>query len=645
MEEAEMPRETDIHAGIARPDSNVWEEAMQTVMATAEGTGSRLSVPPTPPPKDTNLPRPKPLNTTQRLSTNNSGVAKTIRSFPRLAPLGMNPPTRPGTAKTEASRAEPAATTQSRLVGSTKRLSWSSYTTSKRTVKYGKGKYSNIELNPQPSDDPEDPLNWPQWRKELNLVALLLMVSLTGVMKTAFVSVNHLIIAGGYGVSYAAAAALTGVPLVVSAITGFASLMAARIWGKRPLYLASLLLMFIGVTWNTNVATSYGQCMAARIFQGLGWGAFDTLVMSSIYDTYFEHERSLRVAVYSIISMATTWGPPILGGVVSSSAEGFGLQFSVLSAFFVVAVPLMVLGAPETVFDRSLRMAQTPATGATYNKPLPLAKGRVFSAENFKGYMTKLKPVVFTTDQPYGATILQVPRALIAPTTILLFLVTCLPASTLWGLIFSLAHLFSYPPFKPTTISLGTLVTGPFLLGTATTAIFALWANWHTKFSITHHNTIAVSAGSALAFIALVTFGMQGSTLSLAVVSLLLALLAAATSILDATTRPLIRRSTAFTSSNLGVALRNTADMDACLGILRTLFAGVFVIAIPSAVGDWDGMKGVCLGIGVAQIILDAVVAGIWLFWHEAVARMDGRIMRLVDLDGLRRMGSFFDTD
>lgn len=85
--------------------------------------------------------------------------------------------------------------------------------------------------------------------------------------------------------------------------------------------------------------------------------------------------------------------------------------------------------------------------------------------------------------------------------------------------------------------------------------------------------------------------------------------------------------------------------MDACLGILRTLFAGVFVIAIPSAVGDWDGMKGVCLGIGVAQIILDAVVAGIWLFWHEAVARMDGRIMRLVDLDGLRRMGSFFDTD
>lgn len=463
-------------------------------------------------------------------------------------------------------------------------------------------------------------------------------------MKTAFVSVNHLL-SDGYGVSYTSVAALTGVPLMLSANTGFASLVAARIWGKRPLYLASLLLMFIGVTWNTNVATSYSQCMAARIFQGLGWGAFDALVISSIYDTYFEHERSLRVAVYSTISMATIWGPPVLGGIISRTSAGFDLQFTVLSAFFVVAVPLMVLGAPETAFDRSYNMTQTPATGTSYSRSLPLAHRKVFSIENMKGYATKLKPLVFTSVRPYSATILQAPRAFIAPTTLLLFLVTFLPAATFWGISSSLSLLFSPQPFSLTTTGLGTLVTGPFLLGTITTAMFALWAKWHARFNIIHHNTIAVSVGSVLAFIVLITFGIQGSNVSLVMVSFLLGLLAAATSILAATARPLIRRSTAFTSSNLGVALRNTADMDACLGIWRTLFAGIFVIAIPSAVGDREGLKGTCLGLGVAQVIVGAVVAGIWWFWHEAIARMDGRVMRLVDLDGLRRMGSFFDTD
>lgn len=109
---------------------------------------------------------------------------------------------------------------------------------------------------------------------------------MTGVMKTAFLTVNSEL-AENYVVSYTAVAALTGVPLMLSAITGFASLIAARIWGKRPLYLISLVLLFIGVAWSTNVATSYGQCMTARVFQGLGWGAFDTLVMGSIHDTYF----------------------------------------------------------------------------------------------------------------------------------------------------------------------------------------------------------------------------------------------------------------------------------------------------------------------------------------------------------------------
>jgi len=113
-----------------------------------------------------------------------------------------------------------------------------------------------------------------------------MLVSITGVTKTMFMTVNAQV-AEAFLVSYTAVAALTGIPLILSALTGMICLVASRICGKRPLYLVSLLFVFIGTVWGTNVASSYTQCMAARIFQGLGWGAFDTLILGSIQDTYF----------------------------------------------------------------------------------------------------------------------------------------------------------------------------------------------------------------------------------------------------------------------------------------------------------------------------------------------------------------------
>lgn len=128
--------------------------------------------------------------------------------------------------------------------------------------------------------------NWPQWKKELNFVALLMTAGLVGGMKTAYVSVNS-VLAVRFNVSYTAVASLTAVPLVISAFTGLFSVVASKIWGKRPVYLVSMVLIFIGAIANMAAGNSFGGCMAGRVFQGLGWGAFDTLILGSIQDTYF----------------------------------------------------------------------------------------------------------------------------------------------------------------------------------------------------------------------------------------------------------------------------------------------------------------------------------------------------------------------
>lgn len=112
------------------------------------------------------------------------------------------------------------------------------------------------------------------------------MACLIGAMKTALVAVNDLL-STRYNVSYTWIAALTAAPLMVSAVTGAISSVAAKLLGKRPVYLVSAALIFAGCLWNMTAESSYGSCMGARVMQGLGWGAFDTLVMETIQDTFY----------------------------------------------------------------------------------------------------------------------------------------------------------------------------------------------------------------------------------------------------------------------------------------------------------------------------------------------------------------------
>lgn len=382
----------------------------------------------------------------------------------------------------------------------------------------------------------------------------------------------------------------------------------------------------------------------------------------------------------------TTWGPPLIGGVASQGSVGFSLQPTILSAFFVVAVPAISLGAPETAFNRSLAFPETPATATSqFKASLPPTTLRSLSLETIADYVVKLKPYAYHS--PADLTILlQAPRAFITPTATLLAIVSILPHASLWGLVASISLLFSPLPFDLNPATIGALFLAPFLLSAAAVALPALAPRWQTRFTPKTH-MLALAAGTALAFIGILTFGLHlndamtpppqpepslsptpdtitpttsptpppispfalnylAPRANLPALSFLLGLLAAGASLLDATAPPLIRASTSFTSANLASATRNTADMTAAVTCWRAVAAGAFVIGVPNAVWWWDGLRGFCLAVGVVQVVVAAVVGAVWWLWGEGVRRWDGRVMGLVDLEGLRSgTGSFFDLD
>lgn len=515
------------------------------------------------------------------------------------------------------------------------------------------------------------------------------MVGLVGAMKTVFLTTN-VIAAEHYNESYVAIAALTGVPLMLSSITGLASCVVARIFGRRPVYLLATAMLFVGSIWNTTAADSYGSCMGARVVQGLGWGVFDTLVMTSIQDTYFvspitatthlirnstnttqEHQRNLRVTLYNVLNIATTWGSPLIGGAISASHRAnVTFQFRIISGLFLLAIPLMCLAAPETAFDRSrAAAAPTPVSGFTLSRRWqPWRVKHRLTRSRILGYLHDMRPLTF--QGPVTKTILlQVPRALAAPTTVLVFLLSFLPASTLWGFSASLSLLLEPKPVSASPSTLGSIMTGPWILPTFVVGSLALYRGVHLQFGQLA-NCLVVCGGSSLALIGIFSFGLGinnfmsttvhhdtsstfsslfsadgASQLSFALISFQLAILAAGSAVLDAATRPSLARSASFTSSNMTIALRSIGDMHTGVIVLRNLAAGIFAIAIPVAVANPGGLKAAALGLGVTQIIISAGIVALRCCFDESIWRADGKVMGLVDLSSLKLSVSFFDTD
>lgn len=499
-------------------------------------------------------------------------------------------------------------------------------------------------------------------------MSLLVVVGLVGAMKTAFITTNEQM-AVDFNVSYTAVAALTAAPLMVSAFSGMASSIAARIWGKRPAYLQSFAFIFIGTLWNMTARKNFGSCMGARVFQGIGWGAFDTLVLGSIQDTYYvsqmaplskgqaliksqEHERHLRVSIYNIFTIATTWGPPLIGGIASDRAGSFTVQFQIINAIYLLAVPLLAFGAPETVFDRSKAAIGTiPASSV----PRGWNLRRMLRKENVIGYLEKMRPFSFKGPVTLP-TILQAPRASCAPTTCLVFLVSFIPYCTLWGMTASLALLLNEtnPDSSPATI--GALMTGPWIASLLLAFGFCFWSNFNRRFG-PRMNTLAIAVGASLALTGILSSGLvihksltkpsstnssNPDSISPSILALLLGILAAGISTLDAPARHLIARSASFTAPSVASAQRSVADMHTGVAVLRSFAAGVFVVAFPSV----DGLRGAAIGLGVAQGVVAGAVAALWWFAEEGVWKADGRVMGLVDLSSLKQQSaSFFDTE
>jgi hypothetical protein len=77
-------------------------------------------------------------------------------------------------------------------------------------LKHGTGRNADIVLVPQPSADPNDPLNWPRWRKEACYFTLIMGSILGPSVLSPMLNTSIVVLAGDLSVSIPSVVLLIG---------------------------------------------------------------------------------------------------------------------------------------------------------------------------------------------------------------------------------------------------------------------------------------------------------------------------------------------------------------------------------------------------------------------------------------------------
>ncbi|KAF2402950.1 MFS general substrate transporter [Trichodelitschia bisporula] len=236
----------------------------------------------------------------------------------------------------------------------------------------------DIILVPQPSDDPNDPLNWyspngPNWTKNVIMIILGISVAVTTSLGPMITPGLHLLSTRYHVSADEVDSLMLGALQFCIGFTTFFTAAGATIWGKRPFFVISALVLLATCAWGYT-ATTWRSLVAMRFIQGMASAPLETLVTASVADLFFVHERGSRLAI---------WGMMVHGGVgIGQVISGFIIQalgvqatFGVCALWFLVLAPLIFGLVFETTYMRK-RGEWEPAAG-TEMQQLPEKTGKL----------------------------------------------------------------------------------------------------------------------------------------------------------------------------------------------------------------------------------------------------------------------------
>ncbi|KAI1264949.1 MFS general substrate transporter [Xylariaceae sp. FL1019] len=218
-----------------------------------------------------------------------------------------------------------------------------------------------IVLMPQPSDDPNDPLNWSPFRKHAAMLTIAYLALVCYVAVTSLVAAI-VPVAKTLEVPKSQAVYLGSTPVALYAVAPWLWSPLSHVLGRRPVLLMSNVIAIVGVA-VAGTATTYGACLVGRIILGTGGSAFWTLGPASIGDIFFRHEKGKKIGISTLAIVVSPFLGTIVGGSISQHLGWRATQWIPL-IFIAFGLVLQIFFLPETIYIRD-RPGQSSAFGST----------------------------------------------------------------------------------------------------------------------------------------------------------------------------------------------------------------------------------------------------------------------------------------
>ena len=258
-----------------------------------------------------------------------------------------------------------------------------------------------------------------------------------------------------------------------------------RKYGKRPVFLVSALFDIIGTAIGES-KISYKYLLAARIVQGFSTSAFESLIIATVGDIYFVHQRGLRIsAINFVLNSASSLASIICGQVFQSL--GWLWLFHLYQIFIVIQFVLMFLFCPETTYIRDSRYNIDTARTEKLQELVKLEHSQQtvteVGASDRPGVPAKRtwkqELAVWTgtySDDSFFKFLLGPFMTLLNPAACYAVIASGLLNSWYVGSAIILAGIFSGPPWTFDAAHIGYVGAGPFLggmIGSIITAVFS----------------------------------------------------------------------------------------------------------------------------------------------------------------------------
>ncbi|KAF9066697.1 MFS multidrug transporter [Rhodocollybia butyracea] len=214
-------------------------------------------------------------------------------------------------------------------------------------------RHGRTDLIPLPSDLPEDPLNWSSFRKNSLLILVALHTGL-GPFSAAAAIPSFEIFVDQFGVSLTEASYFTAVPILFLGTFPFLWAPVSSRIGRRPVYLASMLLS-AAMQLASAYCTTYGTLMTCRILTAIFICPPQSIGASTVSEVFFVHEKAQKMGIWALlVSVGPSSAALVMGPLVYHTGK-WQWTFWLLAIMNLVHFVLYLFLCPETLFDRPER--------------------------------------------------------------------------------------------------------------------------------------------------------------------------------------------------------------------------------------------------------------------------------------------------